>query len=68
MTGLAWRVWFLGARWRKISLDRHVVFDYCRADGRHRDGVRQSGAAVNLHERIYGTRGGHVEEVLRVEG
>lgn len=30
--------------------------------------VHYSDATVNLHERMYGTRGGQVEEVLRVEG
>ena len=30
--------------------------------------VHYSDATVNLHERIYGIRGGYVEEVLRVEG
>jgi D-serine deaminase-like pyridoxal phosphate-dependent protein len=30
--------------------------------------VHYSDATVNLHERIYGLRGGQVEEILRVEG
>ena len=30
--------------------------------------VHYSDATVNLHERIYGMRGGRVAEVLRVEG
>jgi D-serine deaminase-like pyridoxal phosphate-dependent protein len=62
-----------GARFHKMN-EEHGFIDVSRAGRQFAVGDRvhivpnHICVAVNLHERVYGLRGGHVEEVWQVEG